>query len=60
MSEHKPAPEEHKPKPTAEQIRDYELAGGVEGGMPAGSAGGPGQADAEERPDAAAKDKKGR
>ena len=31
---------------TDEQIRDLELAGGVEGGMKAGSAGGPGEKDA--------------
>lgn len=31
------------------QIRDLELAGGVEGGMEAGSAGGPSQQDAEAR-----------
>lgn len=29
------------------EIEDLELAGGVEGGMQAGSAGGPGQSDAE-------------
>jgi len=32
---------------TDRQIKDLELAGGVEGGMQAGSAGGPGQEDAE-------------
>jgi len=31
---------------TDEQIRELELAGGVEGGMKAGSAGGPGEKDA--------------
>ena len=31
--------------------RDLELAGGVEGGMPAGSAGGPGQSDADDDPE---------
>lgn len=34
-------------KLTDEQLHQLELAGGVEGGMPAGSAGGPGQQDAE-------------
>jgi hypothetical protein len=28
-------------------VHDYELAGGMEGGMPAGGAGGPGQAELE-------------
>jgi hypothetical protein len=32
---------------TDEQIRELELAGGVEGGMKAGSAGGPGEKDAD-------------
>jgi hypothetical protein len=32
---------------TDEQIRELELAGGVEGGMKAGSAGGPGEKDAQ-------------
>jgi hypothetical protein len=32
---------------TDEQIHDLELAGGVEGGMKAGSAGGPGEQDAQ-------------
>ena len=38
---------------TDQQIRDLELAGGVEGGMQAGSAGGPGEQDAQgaDRPD---------
>jgi hypothetical protein len=31
---------------TDQQIRELELAGGVEGGMKAGSAGGPGEQDA--------------
>jgi hypothetical protein len=31
-------------------IKDLELAGGVEGGMQAGSAGGPGEPDSEKRP----------
>lgn len=35
------------------QIKDLELAGGVEGGMQAGSAGGPGSND-EKKPDAKA------
>jgi hypothetical protein len=29
-------------KPSPGKVRDYELAGGMEGGMPAGNAGGPG------------------
>ena len=33
--------------PSRADIKDLELAGGVEGGMEAGSAGGPGQADIE-------------
>ena len=32
---------------TEQQIRDLELAGGVEGGMKAGSAGSPGEQDAQ-------------
>lgn len=28
---------------SSEEIKDFELAGGVEGGMPAGQAGGPGE-----------------
>jgi hypothetical protein len=35
---------------TDREIKDLELAGGVEGGMKAGSAGGPGQSDVEGRP----------
>jgi hypothetical protein len=46
----KTAPERRK-KLSKEQIRELELAGGVEGGMPAGSAGGPGQSDADAKPD---------
>ena len=38
---------ERRKKLTDEQIRELELAGGVEGGMQAGSAGGPGEKDAE-------------
>jgi len=38
---------QRRKKLTDEQIRELELAGGVEGGMQAGSAGGPGEADAE-------------
>lgn len=38
-------PERDERKPTPEQVRDYELAGGMEGGMPAGDAGGPGEAE---------------
>lgn len=40
----KTAPERRK-NLTQEQIKDLELAGGVEGGMQAGSAGGPGSND---------------
>jgi hypothetical protein len=40
----KTAPERRK-NLTEQEIRDLELAGGVEGGMQAGSAGGPGQND---------------
>jgi hypothetical protein len=38
---------QRRKKLTDEQIRELELAGGVEGGMQAGSAGGPGEEDAE-------------
>lgn len=34
---------------TAAQVEELDLAGGVEGGMQAGAAGGPGQADVEAR-----------
>jgi hypothetical protein len=34
-------------KPSPGKVRDYELAGGMEGGMPAGNAGGPGEKDLE-------------
>jgi hypothetical protein len=40
-TDHKTAAERRK-NLTDEQIKDLELAGGVEGGMQAGSAGGPG------------------
>ena len=40
----KTAPERRK-KLSKQEIRDLELAGGVEGGMRAGSAGGPGESD---------------
>lgn len=40
----KTAPERRK-NLTPEEIKDLELAGGVEGGMQAGSAGGPGSND---------------
>jgi hypothetical protein len=45
-AKHEPA---RKPRPKASptQVHDYELAGGMEGGMPAGGAGGPGQAELE-------------
>ena len=36
--------------PVRPDLKDLELAGGVEGGMAAGSAGGPGQADVERSP----------
>jgi hypothetical protein len=53
------APERRK-NLTEQEIKDLELAGGVEGGMQAGSAGGPGQKDEEKRavPDHAADDDK--
>ena len=38
------APERRKDL-TDQQVKELELAGGVEGGMPAGSAGGPGSKD---------------
>jgi hypothetical protein len=38
--------ERRRKRLTDEQIRELELAGGVEGGMQAGSAGGPGEKDA--------------
>jgi hypothetical protein len=34
---------------TEEQIKELELAGGIEGGMQAGSAGGPGEAKLQDR-----------
>lgn len=40
--------QERRKKLTDEQLRELELAGGVEGGMPAGSAGGPGEQDAKD------------
>ena len=43
--ESSPPPKAPKPKLSPEQLRRYELAGGMEGGMPAGDAGGPGEAD---------------
>jgi hypothetical protein len=46
----KTAPERRK-KLSKKQIRDLELAGGVEGGMRAGSAGGPSQSDADTEAD---------
>ncbi len=33
---------------SGDQVKELDLAGGVEGGMPAGSAGGPGQSDVED------------
>lgn len=42
---------ERRKKLSKKQIRELELAGGVEGGMRAGSAGGPGQSDADAKPD---------
>lgn len=42
-----PTEPERRKNLTDEQLRELELAGGVEGGMPAGSAGGSGQQDAE-------------
>jgi hypothetical protein len=46
----KTAPERRR-RLSKKQIRDLELAGGVEGGMRAGSAGGPGQSDADAKAD---------
>ena len=51
----KPARERRK-RLSKQEIHDLELAGGVEGGMQAGSAGGPGERDSDdklERPDGA-------
>lgn len=45
----KTAPERRK-NLSDEQIKDLELAGGVEGGMQAGSAGGPGSNDEKKPP----------
>lgn len=39
---------ERRKKLSDRELKDLELAGGVEGGMQAGSAGGPGQEDAEQ------------
>lgn len=39
--------DERRKNLTREQIEELELAGGVEGGMPAGSAGGPSESDAQ-------------
>lgn len=36
---------ERRKKLSTQEIRDLELAGGVEGGMQSGSAGGPGESD---------------
>lgn len=44
-----PTESERRKKLSDKQIEDLELAGGVEGGMQAGSAGGPGQSDAERK-----------
>lgn len=58
MSKDKPQPpERHKRKPTPEQVHDYELAGGMEGGMPSGDAGGPGEAEVR-KPSPPAEEKK--
>ena len=40
---------EHGKDLSDEKLKDLDLAGGVEGGMPAGSAGGPSQSDVEKR-----------
>jgi hypothetical protein len=45
---------------TDEQLKELELAGGVEGGMPAGSAGGPSQGDVEPQPSDTSKHRPGR
>ena len=42
-------PKAAKPKLTPWQLHRYELAGGMEGGMPAGDAGGPGEAEMQKR-----------
>lgn len=39
--------DERRKNLSKEQIEELELAGGVEGGMPAGSAGGPSESDAQ-------------
>lgn len=38
-----PPPKKRTKRYSEEQIREFELAGGMEGGMPAGEAGGPGE-----------------
>lgn len=48
----KTAPERRR-KFSKQEIRDLELAGGVEGGMQAGSAGGPGERDSSNKAKAA-------
>lgn len=42
---------ERRKRPSKQEIRNLELAGGVEGGMLAGSAGGPGEGDSGNKPE---------
>jgi hypothetical protein len=51
--------EERRKDLTDEQLKDLELAGGVEGGMPAGSAGGPGGSNPRKHSNDRAKDSPG-
>jgi hypothetical protein len=43
-----PTEAERRKKLSDKEIKELELAGGVEGGMQAGSAGGPGESDSDE------------
>ena len=52
-SDDDPTEDERRKGLTDNEVKELDLAGGVEGGMQAGSAGGPSQADAEERPERA-------
>jgi hypothetical protein len=45
QTRHDKTARERRKKLSKQEIRDLELAGGVEGGMQAGSAGGPGEND---------------
>ena len=51
-----PTEQERRKNLSEEELKELELAGGVEGGMQAGSAGGPSQTDARERPEASSDD----